>query len=188
MSIIVLIAALGLITNILGRALLIREDTALSTPAKWMVATLPGADVIYMIVRWERARVGTLICAFSFAMFLPLVGQLSTNIRMANASGQSVSFFSQVLALAHNERPLTNDPRVHELDEKRVAAKREKLTELHTYLQKWYVMLEERKGYLCSELPAETVVFNRDAAAYHGLLAVEKRELAELQELETGGR
>jgi hypothetical protein len=169
------LAGVGAALNLLGRWLILREDQAL--PRAWRIAicTVPGAELACVVLRGERARIGCGVCALSLVLMLPLAGQLLTRLQAGEKS-------AQVWAAFGAEAGRLRGPDVGRTEKLR-AEKHRKVAELSAYLQEWHRLLEERRGYLCDELPDETRAFNQDAAAYHRLLAVSKAELGELGKL-----
>ena len=138
-----------------------------------------------MIIRWERSRVGAGLCAVSLSLALPFIGVLAVQIRNCPEEMQFVSKLGHVVQTTLKDQVLQANAESREGDRARaMTAKRAKLQVVCRYLVDWYALLKFREGFLCTELPEETVEFNRYAAAYHALLGVSKSEASELERME----
>ena len=179
------LAVIALVLNILGRRRILKDDAALRGTARTAVATCPGAEVVFMIVRWERSRIGAGICAVSLSLALPFIGELSVQIRNSPEEGAFISKLVSVIQTTLKEQALQANSEYRDGDQARaMTAKRDKLQKVRRYLVDWYAMLQFKEGYLCSEIPEDTIEFNRYAASYHLLLGVSKSEASELARME----
>lgn len=174
-----IMAGVGLIVNLIGRWLVIQEDQSQRKAARWALILVPGAELVYMLFRWEKAKAGSIVCALSFALTLPVAGQIS----LIAKRGQGPSWEEGWAQLVGGKAGEQKHAQAVAGRERAIILKREKLTELQAYLSQWHGMLEQRRGMLSDDLADETRIFNRDAAAYHGLLSASKVELSELEEL-----
>lgn len=180
---ILVLAGVGVIINFLGRWLVVQEDQGLSSAARWAVMLVPGAELVYLVMRWENAKAGSVACALSLGLALPLAGQvalLTGNSKDANGKKLAHSGWKQIIdgEARRQQKEQENAQREHTIKQKK-----EKLAELATYLNQWYELLEQRRATLGDQSEAEVNVFNRDAAAYHALLKASKNEMFELQRL-----
>jgi hypothetical protein len=179
------LAAIALILNILGRLRILKDDTALRGTARRAVAACPGAELVFMVIRWERSRIGAGMCAMSLSLALPLVGELGVQFRECPDEKSFIPKLIFVVQTTLQEQAHQVNSEHLEGDRARaMEAKRHKLQRVRRYLVDWYALLQFREGYLCSEMPEETVEFNRYAASYHALLGVSKSEASELSRLE----
>ena len=180
---ILILAGVGVILNFLGRWLIVQEDEGLSKGSRWATMLLPGAELVYVILRWENAKAGSVVCALSLAFALPLVGQFAV------LTGKSTKLNGMASAQIAWKQMIDGEARRQQKEQEKadreytIEKKREKLAELATYLNQWYDLLEQRRGTLGQQVGAEVEVFNRDAAAYHGLLKASKSEMFELRRL-----
>jgi hypothetical protein len=166
------ILAAALVLNFVGRFLILREDNTLD--ARWRRGLLlcPGAELVYLLLRWERARIGSIACGLSLAVALPLAGQYF-GFFGAGHSGPNADLTKDGPAFAGSQKDLA----------KALQFKEEKVTKLTRYLQDWHQQLKGLEGYLCSEMPEETREFERRAASYEGLLHALKIEQHELSRM-----
>ena len=179
------LAVIALVLNIVGRRRILNDDDALRGTARTAVAICPGAELVFMIVRWERSRIGAGMCAVSLSLALPFIGELSVQIRNNPEEGAFIPKLVSVIQTTLKEQALQANSEYRDGDQARaMTAKRDKLQKVRRYLVDWYAMLQFREGYLCSEMPEDTIEFNRYAASYHGLLAVSKSEASELARME----
>jgi len=180
---ILILAGVGFIVNFLGRWLVIQEDQGLSNAARWAVMLVPGAELVYLVMRWENAKPGSVVCALSLGFALPLIGQISLLTGKAGgANGKAMAHAGLMQIIDHEARRQQKEQKKAER-EHTITQKKEKLAELATYLNQWYELLEQRRGTLGEQADTEVNVFNRDAAAYHGLLKASKSEMFELDRL-----
>lgn len=180
------LAVIAVLLNIAGRRRILKDDSALRGRARTAVAACPGGELVFMIVRWECSRIGAGMCAVSLALALPLIGELGVQMRNCPEEGSFISRLVFVVRTTLKEQALQADSEYRKGDQDRaIAAKREKLQKVRRYLVDWYALLQFREGYLCSEIPEETVLFNLYAASYHALLAVSKSEASELARMES---
>lgn len=180
---ILILAGIGIILNFLGRWLIVQEDEGLSKPARCAVMLIPCAELVYLIFRWEHAKPGSVVCALSLGFALPLAGQVALLAgNGADANGQSSLQTAWKQAVDADARRQQKEQQRAER-EQTIERKKEKLAALATYLNQWYDLLEQRRGGLGEKTEAEVTVFNRDAAAYHGLLKASKSEMFELKRL-----
>jgi hypothetical protein len=180
---ILILAGVGVILNFLGRWLVVQEDEGLRRLSRWAVMLLPGAELLYVVLRWEHAKTGSVVCALSLGFALPLAGQFSVlagNARKANGDS-SVQTAWKLAINGEARRQQQEQQRAQR--ETVIERKKEKLGELAKYVNQWYDLLEQRRGTLGEQAETEVTVFNRDAAAYHGLLKASKSEMFELKRL-----
>lgn len=180
---ILVLAGIGIIVNFLGRWLVVQEDQGLSKAARWAMMLLPGAELVYLVVRWENAKAGSVACALSLGLALPLLGQVA--LLTGNQNGPNGKKFAQPAwkQIIDGEARRQQREQAAAEREHTIRQKKEKLAELATYLKQWYELLEQRRATLGEQAEAEVNVFNRDAAAYHALLKASKSEMFELQRL-----
>lgn len=179
------LAAIALFLNIMGRRRILKDDTALRGAARTAVATCPGAELVFAIIRWERSRIGAGMCAVSLSLALPFIGELGVQIRDCPEEGAFISRLVYVAQTTLTVQALQANLEHREVDMARaLTAKREKLQRVRRYLVDWYALLQFQEGYLCSEIPEQTLEFNLYAASYHGLLGVSKSEASELARME----
>jgi len=182
---ILILAVVGILLNILGRIMILRDDKALSESSRPWVAFCPGAELVFLILRWEHARTGAGLCAVSMALAMPLVGQVSLlSKKPAEGSNAPMGAMAAFTSLFKEQRAPLHSGQQKADTNGAVKAKAEKVEKLRRYLAEWYALLCAKEPYLCSELPDETAEFNRSAAAYHRLLDVSKQEAAELARLQ----
>lgn len=183
MIIVLLLACIAILLSYVGRYLILREDVSLQGVARRAMAVLPGAELIYLIIRWERARTGSAVCALAIVLALPFFGQIMVIAKDSDEFSTSrKSLIATLETTIHQER-LKSQKSQRKVDElETIKAKEAKLSALQQYTVDWYALLREREGYLCSEIPDEIEIFNRSAAAYHSLLAVAGRESVELDQ------
>ena len=60
-----------------------------SKGARWATMLLPGAELVYVVLRWENAKAGSVVCALSLGFGLPLVGQLALLSNSSSAKGMA---------------------------------------------------------------------------------------------------
>jgi hypothetical protein len=165
------LGSLALILNIVGRVLILRRDDQMSDGWLRALKLLPGADLLYLVFRWEKARVGCLVCGLSIGLALPVAHHFL---------GIYAKDFAALLAPVENSNASSNGT----ADLKKLAeAKEQKLTEVNRYLTQWYQAMTVKQGYLCDEMPEETIEYNRMAAAYQSLMRVWKAERQETDSL-----
>ncbi len=186
MIIVLTLAAIALLLNIAGRRQILRMDSSLRGTFRKAVAACPGAELVFMITRWERARSGAGMCALSLALALPFAGEIGVQFKKQTDDASFVSKLISVICATLNEQALqVNAEHQKSTLEQAAKAKFNKVQGIRRYLVDWYVLLQNREAYLCSELPDEISEFNRYAAAYHGLLAASKLEGAELDRMQS---
>ncbi len=179
------LAIIALVLNIAGRRRILKDDAGLRGSARKALAACPGAELVFMIVRWERSRIGAGMCAVSLSLALPFIGELGVQIRNCPDEMSFIPKLIHVVQTRLKEQVLQASAEHREDDHARaLTAKRDKLQRVRKYLVDWYALLQFREGYLCSEIPEETVEFNRYAASYHALLGVSKSEASELARME----
>ena len=179
------LAAIALLLNIAGRWQILRTDSSLRGTLRKAVAACPGAELVFMITRWERARIGAGMCALSLALALPFAGEMGVQFKKRTDDASVVSKLISVIGTTLNEQALqANAEHQKSTLEQAMKAKFIKLQGIRRYLVDWYVLLQNREAYLCSESPDEISEFNRYAASYHGLLAVSKLEASELDRMQ----
>jgi hypothetical protein len=168
----------ALVLNILGRILILRRDQDLQTGWQRALKLLPGAELLYLVFRWEKARVGCIVCGISIGLLVPVAHHFLGSY----AAGK----FADLLApgrmtadVPASSREVTNPVELKRLAE----YKERKLTEVNQYLAQWYQSLTIRQGFLCDEMPEETLEYNRLAAAYKDLMRVWKAERQETDAL-----
>lgn len=180
MTIPYILAGVALLLNILGRLEILRRDEELGDTSRTGIRFVPGAEVLYLLFRWEKARLGGVFCALSLIVAFPAAHQFLAQDR----SGR----FAQLLAIGPTAKSasdlsvLRQDPAVLR---KELEFRERKVNALTAYLQRWYDSLMARQGYLCDELPEEMADFNRTAAAYQKLLGISKSERAELEKIKS---
>ncbi len=166
-----ILGSLALVLNIVGRVLILRRDDQMSDGWLRALKLLPGADLLYLVFRWEKARVGCLVCGLSIALALPVAHHFL---------GIYAKDFAALLAPVENPNVSSSGT----TDLKKLAEAREqKLTEVNQYLTQWYQAMTVKQGYLCDEMPEETIEYNRMAAAYQNLMRVWKAERQETDAL-----
>jgi hypothetical protein len=171
------LGAVAIVLNVLGRVLILRHDDKMSDGWHRALRLLPGAELLYSVFRWENARAGCLICAISVGVSLPAAHHLL---------GAYGGRFANLLAPAEvtlTQRAGASDPADLARMRKLAELKERKLTEVNDFLSQWYQSLTVRQGYLCDEMPEETVEYNRVAAAYQTLMKVWKAERRETDQL-----
>jgi hypothetical protein len=179
------LAVIALFLNIMGRRRILKDDTALRGAARTAVATCPGAELVFAIIRWDRSRIGAGMCAVSLSLALPFIGELGVRIRDCPEEGAFFSRLVYVIRTTLKEQTLQANSEHREVNQAHaLTAKREKLQRIRRYLADWYALLQFQEGYLCSEIPEQTLEFNLYAASYHGLLGVSKSEASELARME----
>lgn len=164
------LGSVALVLNILGRVLILRRDDEMSDGWVRALKLLPGADLLYLVFRWEKARIGCLVCGLSIGMALPVAHHFL---------GIYAKDFAALLGTSNAK---TAGPGTTDL-KKLAAAKERKLTEVNQYLTQWYQAMTAKQGYLCDEMPEETIEYNRMAAAYQSLMRVWKAERQETDAL-----
>lgn len=182
----ILLASFGLILNLLGRWALIRDSRELSRWWRFALATLPLAEVVFIVQRGERAPRGSLVCALSVALMLPLAGQTAVILRDSGCSPAALVFDPQARALVFGEARRRGTHNAAADRAALLARKEVKVRELSDYLQRWNLMLIECRDSFCDEGGDETRRFNENVEAYHGLLAASRVELAEWKGLAKG--
>ena len=164
------LGSLALVLNIVGRALILRRDEKMSDGWHRALKLLPGADLLYVVFRWEKARIGCLVCGLSIGLALPVAHHFL---------GIYAKDFAALLG--------TSDPSTAKngaIDLKKLAeAKERKLTDVNQYLAQWYQAMTVKQGYLRDEMPEETLEYNRMAAAYQNLRRGWKAERQETDAL-----
>jgi hypothetical protein len=167
------LGSVALLLNILGRVFIIRRDQDLSAGWQRALKLLPGAEVVYLLFRWEKARLGCVICAVSIATSLPV----AHHFLGVYATGKFASLLAPmgITSTPSNQAGTTDLAQLRKLAE----FKERKLAEVNAHLAQWYQNLTVRQGYLCDEMPEETLEYNRVAAAYQELMRVWKAERQE---------
>src|SRR5687767_12160545 len=101
-----ILATLALLLNICGRFLILRRDQAAGDGWRKALAICPGADAVYLLFRWQNARLGCALCALSLILAAPIAHQL---IR-----GKKLDQFSlgQVLREMTGEQPAASKSQV----------------------------------------------------------------------------
>src|SRR5262245_5282355 len=94
---ILILAGIGVIVNFLGRWLIVQEDQNLSRGSRLAMMLLPGAELVYVVARWENGKAGSVVCALSLAFALPLVGQLTVLTGTGQAKGSVQTALMQVV-------------------------------------------------------------------------------------------
>jgi hypothetical protein len=184
MIIILILAAVGLVLNIIGRWFILRQDSGLAHFTRLAVAFCPGAELAYLIVRWERARIGAGMCALSMALAIPLVGHITVvSKKPLEGSTSQVGVIAALGSLFKEQAAESKLAKAKAGADRALKSKTAKVDAIRSYLVEWYANLAKREPYLCSDMPEETEAFNRDAAAYHGLLSVSKSEAVELDRM-----
>lgn len=183
---VLLLACLGLVLNIIGRWNIIRAATGLSHWWRWALWLLPGAELAFIVHRGERARGGSILCALSIALMLPMVGQMTIVLRNTGYSPVALLFDVSARETVFKEGSNLRSADETARRERALQLKEAKVRELGDYLERWHVLLAERRDNLCDETGEETRRFNEDAAAYHALLAAARVELAEWKGLAKG--
>jgi|GEM_PF-3801816 len=163
-----LILSAAVLLNLVGRFLIVRNDREIGENWRRAVMFCPGVELYYLLLRWEKARVGCLACALSLATALVGIGQVYGLVPWANQGGAAT--------------PLAPAQQRPELAKAR-QFKEQKILKLHRYLADWYAQLKVLEGYLCDEMPAEMKDYQEQAAAYQALLTVMKTEQHELETL-----
>ena len=167
------LGSLALVLNIVGRVLILKRDDQISDGWLRALKLLPGADLLYVVFRWEKARVGCLVCGLSIGLSLPVAHHFL---------GIYAKDFAALLAPVG--APHANSAAGGTTDLRKLAeAKEQKLTEVNRYLTQWYQAMTIKQGYLCDEMPEETLEYNRMAAAYQSLMRVWKAERQETDSL-----
>lgn len=180
------LAALGLTLNVVGRWVMVRESPGLSRLWRCALALLPGAELVFMVQRGERTRSGSILCALSIALMLPLASQLAFILRDAGCTPAALFFDPRARELVFGEAGRLHDFGRAEKRGVAIARKEAKLRELSDYLQRWHLLLAERRDMICDANGEETHRFNEDVTAYHALLAAARIELAEWKGLAKG--
>jgi hypothetical protein len=183
MILILILAAVGVLLNIAGRILILREDAALEGPTRMGVAVCPGVELFYVIVLWERARVGSALCALSLALTIPLWGQVAVLSKVPDKTGAPAGIVAAFEGMLGEQTSPARSKQKQSDAERVVKAKSDKVAELNRFVAEWYNLLRSKEPYLCDDTPEETQDFNRSAAGYHSLLSVTKTEIAELDRL-----
>jgi hypothetical protein len=167
----------ALVLNVLGRVLILRGDDKMSDGWHRALRFMPGGELLYAMFRWEKARAGCLICAISVGVSLPVAHHFLSAYggHFANLLAPAEMTRSQPGAASERES-LAQLRKLTELKER-------KLAEMNDYLTQWYQSLTARQGYLCDEMPEETLDYNRMAAAYQGLMDLWKAERRETDQL-----
>ncbi len=164
------LGSLALILNIVGRVLILRRDEQMSDGWQRALKLVPGADLLYLVFRWEKARVGCLVCGLSIGVALPVAHHFL---------GIYAKDFAALLGTSNANTASTGTTDLKKL----AAAKERKLTEVNQYLTQWYQTMTVKQGFLCDEMPEETIEYNRMAAAYQSLMRVWKAERQETDAL-----
>lgn len=186
MTAILTLAAIGLILNVVGRWVMVRESPGLSRLWRCALALLPGAELVFMVQRGERTRSGSILCALSIALMLPLASQLAFVLRDAGCTPGALFFDARARELVFGEGGRLRDFGRTERRDHAIARKEAKLRELSDYLLRWHLLLAERRDMICDTNGDETRRFNEDVIAYHHLLAAARIELAEWKGLAKG--
>jgi hypothetical protein len=168
------IGSVALVLNVLGRVLILRRDDKMSDGWDRALKFLPGADLLYLVFRWERARLGCVVCGLSIGLALPVAHHFLSVYSKD---------FAKMLAPAGPLTAQTGGGSDVESLRKLAAAKERKLTEVNRFLAQWYQSLTAKQDYLCDEMPEETLEYNRMAAAYQSLMRVWKAERQETDAL-----
>jgi hypothetical protein len=181
-----LLASFGLLLNVLGRWAIIHDSRKLSRWWRFALIALPFAEVVFVVQRGERTPRGSLVCALSFALMLPIVGQFAVILRDAGCSPVALLFDARARDLVLGEAQRVRRAKADTGRATLAARKEAKVRDLSDYLQRWHLLLTERRDSFCEEAGEEMLRFNEDAAAYHALLAASRIELAEWKALGKG--
>lgn len=163
-----LILSAAILLNLVGRFLIVRKDPQIGEYWRRAVMFCPGAELYYLLLRWEKARLGCLACALSFGIALLVIGQSYGLVPWAHQG-----------SAATQPAPAQQRPELAKARQ----FKEQKILKLHRYLADWYGQLKTLEGYLCDEMPAEMKDYQEQAAAYQALLTVMKTEQHELETL-----
>jgi hypothetical protein len=173
-------AGLALLLNICGRFLILRRDQEASDTWRKALSICPGADALYLVLRWQKARIGCALCALSLVLAAPVAHHL--------ISGQKPDKFSlgKVLREMIEEKPAAQESKADVSALRKLALTKEKqLFELNKYLQKWFETLTARQSWLRADDTVEIAEYNRVAAAYQNLMQVWKSENETLNQIKT---
>jgi hypothetical protein len=176
MIILYVLAGVALALNVFGRVLILRKDQQM--PDGWIrpLKLVPGADLLYCMFRWEKARLGCVICALSLVGAIPIAHRLLVE----HMGGEYARYLAPLSGGTANVQVQKADP-AHL--QKLLTVKERNVTELGKYLQLWFNKLSEQQGFLCDEMPEELDAYNRSAAAYQGLLQAWKGNQAEVEKI-----
>lgn len=159
-----ILGGVALLLNIAGRILILRRDQNISDGWLRALKLLPGADLLYLMFRWEHARAGCIVCGLSIAMLVPAAHRLLEHHAPQHLAGWIAP--SQSAGTAEKDAEL----------KKRVDWKERKLAEVNRFLGEWYTTLSGRQAALAAS-PADVVEsYNREAAAYQQLMKLWKAE------------
>src|SRR5688572_5597399 len=125
---VLILAAIGILLNILGRCFILRQDKSLGNLARTWVAFCPGAELVYLIVRWEHARTGATMCALSLALAMPLVGQVAVvSRRQAEGTSAQIGVMAAFESLFREQTTRSRSDRKKSETERALKFKTEKV-------------------------------------------------------------
>ncbi|HEX8310869.1 MAG TPA: hypothetical protein VF614_06105, partial [Chthoniobacteraceae bacterium] len=175
------LAGLGLFFTILGRWLILQE--AAEMPRGWRLALriLPLADLVYVTMWWEKAKMGSAACLIGLALLSPMVGQVVSDfVRPQAHNGSGIRFKDQVASLLKTDRQTTERQAERTGRENLAHHKDVKVRELSAHLVGWHSSLEQRRAAFLAGGGGDVSAFDHEAALYHNLLAAAKVEASEL--------
>ena len=117
-----IIGGLVIALNIVGRYFILRKDDAMQGHWPAALKLCPGADILYILFRWEHARLGCSICAMSMIAAVPVAHQIAVRV-----SGGKLAHFlapAEIVSLAPETTNATEDlaklKRLAELKERKL--------------------------------------------------------------------
>lgn len=179
MTTLAVFACAGLLLQLIGRWLLMREDRALSSGWRVALLAVPLADVVYLAGSWPRGKVGGSIALAGLVALTPVVGELALQTSLpANGAGLRGQV-ANVLMRQKTDTPEERRAEAARIREHKVA----KIEALRAYLERWHESLQARRAAFIRNGADDLSKFDAEATAYHSLNAVAKEELRGLASL-----
>ena len=176
-TILTVLACIGLLLSIIGRWLILSDAGELSAGWRMAIRFLPFADIVHLAGSWEKAKGGAICAVMGLALTLPWQGQIVWNLKNPNAGRSEALMLRVRLAGLVGEGFLSRE--AADARENRLKHKDEKVHELSAELNRWYAALEVGRAALLAGQPVDGEALNAEIAAYHSLLAVGREELSD---------